>query len=76
MFIIILDEGTRVTIEDDGQILSNIRGWGMAKLPKYEDVVEFLKFIHNYVLPIYGKKYMKKWLQTHPNDTLCTNIFE
>ena len=48
MFIIILGEGTRVTMEDDGQILANIRGWSiMDKLPTYEDVVEFLKFIHN-----------------------------
>ena len=63
MFIIILDEGIRVKMEDDGQILANIRGWSiMAKLPKYEDVVEFLKFIYNYVLPIYGKKDMMKWL--------------
>ena len=54
MFIIILGEGTCVKMEDDGQILANIRGWSiMDKLPKYEDVVEFLKFIHNYVLPIY-----------------------
>ena len=57
MFIIILGEGTRVTIEDEGKILFNIRGWAiMDNLPKYEDAVEFLKFIHNYVLPIYGKK--------------------
>ena len=34
----------------------------MDNLPKYEDVVEFLKFIHNYVVPIYGKKDMTKWL--------------
>ena len=46
----------------------------MDNLPKYEDVVEFLKFIHNYVLPIYGKKDMRKWLQTHPNDTLWTML--
>ena len=77
MFIIILGEGTRVTLEDDGEKLSNIRGWTiMDNLPKYEDVVEFLKFIHNYVVPIYGKKDMTKWLQTHPSDTLCTRISE
>ena len=76
MFII-LGEGTRVTLEDDGKILSNIRKWKiMDNLPKYEDVVEFLKFIHNYVLPIYGKKEMTKWLQTHPNGTPCTRISE
>ena len=38
MFIIILGEGTRITMEDDGQILANIRGWAiMNKLQ--EDVV-------------------------------------
>ena len=31
MFIIILGEGTRVTMEDDGQILANIRGWGIME---------------------------------------------
>ena len=57
MFVIILGEATRVTIEYDGRILANIREWGiMDKLPEYDDVVEFLKFIHNYVLPISGKK--------------------
>ena len=39
MFIIILGEGTRVTMEDGGKILSNIRKWGiMAKLPEYDMV--------------------------------------
>ena len=55
MFVIILGEATRVTMEDDGKILRHIREWGiMGKLPGYEDVVEFLKCIHNYVLPVYG----------------------
>ena len=57
MIVIILGEATRVMVEDDGKILRNIKEWGiMEKLPGYEDVGEFLKFIHNYVLPVYGKK--------------------
>ena len=57
MFVIILGEATRVTMEYDGRILTNTREWKiMDKLPEYDDVVEFLKFIHNYVLPVYGEK--------------------
>ena len=45
-------------MDDDGKILTDIRKWNILdKLPQYEDVGEFLKFVHNYVLPIYGEKY-------------------
>ena len=37
MFVMILGKATRVMVDDDENILTNIREWGiMGKLPEYE----------------------------------------
>ena len=54
-------------------ILTNIRESDVGdKLPEYEDVLEFLKFVHNYVIPIYGTKNMRKWIKNNPDKTVIT----
>ena len=56
-------------------ILTNVRFWEDEQtLPEYEDVLEFLKFVHNYVIPIYGAKNMRKWMKNNPDKTLITKV--
>ena len=61
--------------DDHGLILINVREWDdEQKLPEYEDVLEFLKFVHNYVIPIYGTKNMRKWIKNNPDKTVITKV--
>ena len=61
--------------DDHGLILINVREWDDEyKLPEYEDVLEFLKFVHNYVIPIYGTKNMRKWIKNNPDKTVITKV--
>ena len=62
--------------DDHGLIVTtNVREWDdEQKLPEYEDVLEFLKFVHNYVIPIYGTKNMRKWMKKHPDKTVITKV--
>ena len=66
---------TRVETDDHGLILTNVREWDdEQKLPEYEDVLEFLKFVHNYVIPIYGTKNMRKWIKNNPDKMVITKV--
>ena len=61
--------------DEDGPILTNIWGWLLGEeLPEYEDVVEFLKFVHKYVIPICGTKNMRKWMKNNPDKTVITKV--
>ena len=58
-------------------ILTNVREWDVGdKLPEYEDVLEFLKFIHNYVIPIYGTKNMRKWIKIIQTRRLSQKLLQ
>ena len=66
---------TRVKTDDYGLILIYVRQWDIGdKLPEYEDVLEFLKFVHNYVIPICGTKNMRKWIKNNPDKTVITKV--
>ena len=64
-----------VVTDDHGLILINVREWDDEhKIPEYEDVLEFLKSVHNYVIPIYGTKNMRKWMKNNPDKTIITKV--